>query len=242
MDKKERSWKKNGDYEYTSGTAYEPEEQLWIYDTGFYAYYIGGAQRLPNGNTLIVNGPTGEFIEVTPEKEIVWEYENPYPNYWQNNMFKFVYYPPEAPPPPDEPNLDCDGSLNWNNVVAGATLEGDFQVKNIGDSGSYLYWIVESFPNWGTWSFAPESGVNLTPEDSPFEVQVTVIAPNEVDKEFEGYIRVVNQEDPEDYDVIPVYLKTPRGKQVITNPIFNYLENHPKMFLILQLFLQRLGL
>jgi len=231
----------NGNYEYTPGTAYGPEEQYWIYDTDFYAWYIGGAQRLPNGNTLIVNGPTGEFIEVTPEKEIVWEYENPYPNYFQNNMFKFVYYPPEAPPP-DEPNLDCDGSLNWNNVAAGSTIEGDFQVKNIGDSGSLLNWKVESYPNWGNWSFDHESGVNLTPEMGSFEVHITVIAPGEINKEFEGYIRVVNQEDTEDYDVIPVYLKTPRGKQVINNPIFNYLKNHPKMFPILKLFFHRLGL
>jgi hypothetical protein len=216
----------NGNYEYTSGTAYGPEEQSWIYNTDFYAWYIGGAQRLPSGNTLIVNGPTGEFIEVTPEKEIVWEYENPYPNYWQNNLFKFVYYPPEAPPQ-DEPNLDCDGSLNWNNVEAGITLEGDFQVKNIGDSGSLLNWKVESYPNWGTWSFDPESGVNLTPENSPFEVKITVTAPDEVNKEFEGYIRIVNQEDSEDYDVIPVYLKTPKNKATIHLLFWRLFEKFP---------------
>jgi hypothetical protein len=216
----------NGNYEYTSGTAYGPEEQSWIYNTDFYAWYIGGAQRLPSGNTLIVNGPIGEFMEVTPEKEIVWEYENPYPNYWQNNLFKFVYYPPEAPPP-DEPNLDCDGSLNWNNVEAGITLEGDFQVKNIGDSGSLLNWKVESYPNWGTWSFDPESGVNLTPENSPFEVKITVTAPDEVNKEFEGYIRIVNQEDSEDYDVIPVYLKTPKNKATIHLLFWRLFEKFP---------------
>ena len=208
----------DGNYEYTPGSAYGPDDQLWIYDTGYFALYVSGAQRLPNGNTLIVNGPSGEFIEVTHEKEIVWEYENPYPNYWQNAVFKFEYYPPETPQP-DEPDLDCDGSLNWNNVAAGATLEGDFQVKNIGDAESYLNWEVESYPEWGTWLFEPESGVNLTPEDGPFEVQVTVIAPNEIDKEFEGYIRVVNQEDPDDYDNIPVYLKTPRNK-VTGNVLF----------------------
>jgi len=222
-----------GNYEFTPGTAYGPEEQIWIYDTDFFAFYISGAQRLPNGNTLILNGPTGEFTEVTYEKEIVWEFENPYPNYFQNNVFKFVYYPPEAPPPPDEPNLDCDGSLNWNNVAAGSTLEDDFQVINIGDSGSHLNWEVESFPDWGTWSFNPESGVNLTPEDSPFKVHVTVIAPDEVNKEFEGYIRVVNQEDSEDYDVIPVYLKTPRNKTTINMLFWRLLEQLP----ILQKFL-----
>ena len=40
--------------------------------------YISSAQRLPNGNTLIVEGSDGRFIEVTREHEIVWEYINPY--------------------------------------------------------------------------------------------------------------------------------------------------------------------
>ncbi len=130
-------------------------------------------------------------------------------------------------PPPDEPNLDCDGSLNWNNVEAGTTLEGDFQVKNIGDSGSLLNWKVESYPSWGTWSFDPDSGVNLTPENSPFEVKITVTAPDEVNKEFEGYIRIVNQEDSEDYDVIPVYLKTPKNKVTVNLLFWRFFEKFP---------------
>ena len=33
---------------------------------------------MENGNTFINEGPKGRFFEVTPEKEIVWEYLNPY--------------------------------------------------------------------------------------------------------------------------------------------------------------------
>jgi len=40
----------------------------------FYSVIVGSAQRLPNGNTLITEGFTGRLFEVTPEKEIVWEY------------------------------------------------------------------------------------------------------------------------------------------------------------------------
>jgi hypothetical protein len=36
---------------------------------------ISGADRLANGNTLICEGDFGMW-EVTPEKEIVWKYEN----------------------------------------------------------------------------------------------------------------------------------------------------------------------
>jgi hypothetical protein len=44
----------------------------------FFSSYISGAQRLPNGNTLITEGLTGRLFEVTPQAEIVWEYINPH--------------------------------------------------------------------------------------------------------------------------------------------------------------------
>ncbi|QGP91384.1 Arylsulfotransferase (ASST) [Neomoorella glycerini] len=44
----------------------------------FYSPFISGAQRLPNGNTLITEGSGGRIIEVTPNHEIVWEYISPY--------------------------------------------------------------------------------------------------------------------------------------------------------------------
>lgn len=44
----------------------------------FYSPFISGAQRLPNGNTLICEGSDGRVFEVTKDYEIVWEYINPY--------------------------------------------------------------------------------------------------------------------------------------------------------------------
>ena len=41
------------------------------------AFFISGAQRLPNGNTLICSGANGTLFEVTPDKEVVWKYVNP---------------------------------------------------------------------------------------------------------------------------------------------------------------------
>jgi len=43
----------------------------------FYSYQISGAERQPNGNTLICEGAAGRFIEVTQGHQIVWEYINP---------------------------------------------------------------------------------------------------------------------------------------------------------------------
>ncbi len=44
----------------------------------FYTTFIGGCQRLPNGNTLVCEGAMGRFFEVTPRGEIVWEYVVPF--------------------------------------------------------------------------------------------------------------------------------------------------------------------
>jgi hypothetical protein len=55
----------------------------------FYSDYVSSAQRLPNGNTLITNGAVGQFQEVTPNHEIVWEYISPYYN--EKGHYNLVY-------------------------------------------------------------------------------------------------------------------------------------------------------
>jgi len=48
---------------------------IWSYTAPtFFATNISGAQRLPNGNTLITEGPGGRLFEVTQDGTIVWEY------------------------------------------------------------------------------------------------------------------------------------------------------------------------
>ena len=57
-------------------------EIVWDYvadpPKSFFSSAISGQQRLPNGNTLICSGGQGRIFEVTPEKEIVWDFTNPY--------------------------------------------------------------------------------------------------------------------------------------------------------------------
>jgi hypothetical protein len=227
-----------GHYTLDPGSSYGPESPFWSYianpPVSFYASYVSGAQRLPDGNTLICDGPAGRFFEVTPEKETVWEYINPYPLPSLNNVFKICYIPPETP---ESPNLDCSGSLSWANVHPGETVTGSFQVKNIGAPGSLLNWAVNvSSIDWGTWSFTPESDENLSPEDGFVTVQVSVVAPDEKNTKFEGFIQVVNQDDPTDFDVVPISLKTPMG--FFQNaPVFYWLQHLLSFFPFLKIFL-----
>ncbi len=54
---------------------------VWSYQSkanqGFFSHIGSGAQRLPNGNTLICSGTSGHLFEVTVQGEPVWEYINP---------------------------------------------------------------------------------------------------------------------------------------------------------------------
>lgn len=72
---------KDGRYARAANGAFAPPKLAWSYTapnkTDFYSVNIGGAQRLPNGNTLINSGATGRLFEVTAAKEIVWEYRVP---------------------------------------------------------------------------------------------------------------------------------------------------------------------
>jgi len=64
---------------------------------------LGGADRMPNGNTVICEGGTrGRLFEVTPQGEIVWEYLTPYYDGWNltggrpsaHSIYRCVRYPP----------------------------------------------------------------------------------------------------------------------------------------------------
>jgi hypothetical protein len=71
----------DGRYEHKPGAAFGPDQPIWTYTapnkSDFFAPFMSGAQRLPNGNTLICTGFSGMIFEVTPAKEIVWDYVNP---------------------------------------------------------------------------------------------------------------------------------------------------------------------
>ncbi|MCP4221032.1 MAG: arylsulfotransferase [bacterium] len=87
-----------GRYGLSEGTAYGPTAPNWTYkadsSNDFYAERISGAQRLPDGNTLICNGPAGSFFEVTAAGQTVREYVNPYSASTRvgNSMFRVVRY------------------------------------------------------------------------------------------------------------------------------------------------------
>ena len=102
-------------YQLPAGAAAPPA--LWSYTAqppeGWYSDQQSGAQRLPNGNTLIVDTPKGTIFEVTPAGKTVWKYINPTTSngplrqgepmpflkegVWDNALYRAYRYPPDYP-------------------------------------------------------------------------------------------------------------------------------------------------
>ena len=86
---------------------------VWTYGSrdgqNFFTHIGSGAQRLPNGNTLICASTTGHIFEVTADGDLVWEYISPVTTEGQvldemfdappmfNGIFRALRYSPEHP-------------------------------------------------------------------------------------------------------------------------------------------------
>ena len=133
----------------------------------------------------------------------------------------------------EDGGLEGSGLLNWADVPAGSTVTGSFTIWNSENPGSSIDWEVVSWPDWGAWTFIPDSGEDLTPEDGELTIDVEVIAPNEKNEEFADYVKVVNTEDSSDYCLIHISLTTPRNLR-INHLALRFLEQHPYLFLLLK--------
>ncbi len=129
-------------------------------------------------------------------------------------------------------DLEAEADLSWTDIEKGSTVDGTIIVENVGPPESPLDWEIISCPDWGTWSFDPIQGLDLTPEDGPFTVDVEVTAPDEKDDEFSGTIVLRNMEHHPDMVEIPVSLKTPRSQR-FSFTVFQQ---------VIQLFIQRFPL
>ena len=143
----------------------------------FFASHISGAQRLPNGNTLICNGEKGYFFEVTEEGATVWDYQNTYPSTSVSYVFKIQKYGFDYPglaslfEKPQKPSLEgpTKGSIDNEYTYVARSSDPDSDI---------LYYLFD----WGDgsdsgWIGPVQSGVDCEVsyqwnEDGEFEVKV----------------------------------------------------------------------
>ncbi len=93
------------DYARTPGEPFGPREPVWSYTAPkkqeLFAFIMSGANRLPNGNTLVCESVGGIIFEVTPSGETVWKYANPAGG-------SFPMGPPMGGPPMSSPPTLAD--------------------------------------------------------------------------------------------------------------------------------------
>ncbi len=126
------------------------------------------------------------------------------------------------------PDLVASGNLAWVNQTAGGTINTEITVAN-GVQGTQLDWEIDSWPDFGDWTFNPSSGENL---EGSAVVQVSLVVPSDTEAAFSGEVKIVNSEDSGDFVIIPVTLTTPKNKAI--TPLLNFLEQHPNMFPLLR--------
>ncbi|MDP7289492.1 MAG: DUF1566 domain-containing protein, partial [Phycisphaerae bacterium] len=124
-----------GNYSLDPSGVYGPGSPSWTYTaqtpTDFYANQISGAQRLANGNTLICNGPDGDFFEVDADGQTVWQYDH------TASVFKIRRYGAAYP--------GFDGTPLDDEV----DVEGVYPIVDTGQDGFYGNTSEVTEPNLG---------------------------------------------------------------------------------------------
>jgi len=122
---------------------------------------------------------------------------------------------------PTESDLYCDDSITLSDVKPLSIVETSFSIENIGKPFSNLKWEVIEWPDWGTWIFKPKSGDNLKPESGAFTIDVKLLTPCKKDSQYSGEIKIVNRENPNDYEIINIAVTT--SKTRIASGLFDNL-------------------
>lgn len=86
------------------GNDFENKQMMGLLsNTQFYSQLTSSAQRLPNGNTLITEGCGARLLEVTANKEVVWEYVSPHNEKGIDFFYRAYRYPYDYVPQLENP-------------------------------------------------------------------------------------------------------------------------------------------
>jgi hypothetical protein len=130
------------------------------------------------------------------------------------------------------PKICCDPvGLNFGDVSAGSTVNGQIYVCNCGDGGSFLDWFAdtENLPSWGTWTFSPESGNDVAEGDCEV-IDVTCVVTN-TQGNYSGTITIINSDDNSDKCIIDTSVNVPRTRSLSNILFLKIFERYFNAFL-----------
>ncbi len=137
-----------------AGEPYGPADLTWTYadSANFYALRISGAERQPNGNTLICDGFLGRLFEVDNAGEVHWNYVNPIANgtplsqgdmIFGNTIFTTRRYS-EDYPAFENRDLTPGSVLELNPLIAACTI---FEEEPVSIHAPFGKYGLRAFPN-----------------------------------------------------------------------------------------------
>ncbi len=192
-----------------------PDKDLWpddvYYHTDIYQDYIGP-------HIVVIVG----YNEEDPDNKY-WICKNSWGQYWADDGYFKIKYG-ECKIESDIAYIELldiaklsnifiygqslyDGVLDFKDVTPGDTVTEDFSIENTGDKDSFLDWEITETPDWGQWEFNIDSGENLE-KDCSEDIEVTVTAPNDENRDFTGKIKFENKNSLFDYEYLDVSLST----------------------------------
>ncbi|MAJ47704.1 MAG: hypothetical protein CBC35_10640 [Planctomycetes bacterium TMED75] len=152
----------DGGFDVPETGAYGPEVGTVVYiadhPTDYYSSGLSGAERQPNGNTVICNGRGGVINEVDGQGNLIWQYSNPVRSSGPvaqgcepGSVFRASRYPIDYPAF-DQRDLDIVGPLELDRCL------GDFDCSNtIGGADLTLF-----LSNWGASGITDLNGSGST--------------------------------------------------------------------------------
>lgn len=188
---------------YDTALPYGPSGYTWSYNQGnpnnLYSDNVSGAQQLKNGNVTICVGNSGQFIEVNPNKQMVWKYINPESDNGiipqgatpsLNSVFRTEFIPASYPGLAghtlvpgntiENENIlsaDCDG-LPLMSITDANIPEG-----NTGTSSAYFTVSLDKpSANTVTVKYNTKSGTAVAPSDFSAANLKLIFAPGETSK------------------------------------------------------------
>jgi len=173
----------------------------------------------------LTNDGYGDSIWISNPDEGYPKWTNGYDVYGEDYDVCFFLRGNYGEIPPEEDLICYDYGLDWYGVPPGATVEGYIDVWNDGDFGSVLFWEIESWPEWGNWSF--DGFLEALPGQGGTTILVEVVVPDEPDSSWGGEIKIVNKNNPDDFEIIYVSVIVP----VNYNPIVTFIKNINQRFL-----------
>ncbi len=109
---------------------------------------------------------------------------------------------------PTTPDLQCYANFTFpEKMKPGSIIKRNITIKNEGEELSSLNWKIVSHPSWGDWAFSRIEG-NYLKEGHSMNVTVTIRVPKERNQNFTGEIKIINKDDPSQYCIIKVSMKT----------------------------------